>query len=239
MSRVGAFTTLLLKSRDLNSETHTLASLRVGIGGHALHGGYGLSSHTYGLTLDFIVSAEVVLADSTIVTASSTSHPDLFWALRGAGFSYGIVTSFQFRTIPAPPSNFFFYVFFEWTPAQAVAGLLALQAFANSTAMPPELNMRVITVVYGPVLLWQLQGAYHGAEDDAEAVLQPLLEVLGTEQVVLQVNATLGWIDSLYYENNNDLIPLIATGETLETPLDYNVVSPQLKPGQFFYVEAN
>ena len=202
----------------------------VGIGGHVLHGGYGFGTHTYGLALDFIEEATVVLADSSVVTASETENSDLFWALRGAGFSYGIVTDFKFRTIAAPPENFFFYQFYEWTPAQAVAGLLAIQEYASNGSMPSELNMRAITVVYyGPTLLWELQGAWHGPDAEAAtaAALAPLLAILGP--AALYVNATFDWLDSLAYENNNDMIPLLATGETLATPLDYDAVRYPLK----------
>jgi hypothetical protein len=157
-----------------------------------------------------------------VVTASATHNADLFWALRGAGFSFGIVTDFKFRTIAAPAKNFLFYIFFPWTQEQAIAGLLALQSYANSTLMPSELNMRVISVKLGGTLLWELQGVYHGSEDDCNTALAPILSQLGAG--ILYINSTLGWIDSLYYANNNGLVPLLKTGETLETPLDYDVV---------------
>lgn len=80
----------------------------VGIGGLSLHGGYGYSSRLHGLTLDNMVEAEVVLADGSLVTASDTENEDLFWALRGAGSSFGIVTSFKFKTFAAPTDNVIF-----------------------------------------------------------------------------------------------------------------------------------
>ena len=57
-----------------------------------------------GLLQDRITSAEVVLANGTIATASATQNTDLFWALRGAGASYGIITQWTFATLAAPPS---------------------------------------------------------------------------------------------------------------------------------------
>ena len=59
-------------------------------------------SHYKGLALDFLTGATVVLANGSAVDCSDTQNADLFWALRGAGSNFGIVTSFVFRTFPAP-----------------------------------------------------------------------------------------------------------------------------------------
>ncbi|KAF5662316.1 6-hydroxy-D-nicotine oxidase [Fusarium heterosporum] len=65
-----------------------------GVGGLILHGGYGILSGIHGLAIDVLLSCQVVLADGSIVTASSLENADLFWALRGAGSSFGVVTQF-------------------------------------------------------------------------------------------------------------------------------------------------
>ncbi|EHK97533.1 putative 6-hydroxy-D-nicotine oxidase [Glarea lozoyensis 74030] len=80
----------------------------VGIGGHATHGGYGYDSRLWGLALDTIFGLDVVFANGSIIYANETQNPDVYFAMRGAGDSFGIVTNFYMQTNEAPETVTYF-----------------------------------------------------------------------------------------------------------------------------------
>jgi len=108
-----------------------------GIAGLTLGGGYGIISRRYGMACDNLLSAELVMASGDLVTASAESHPDLFWALRGGGGNFGVVTSFEFQLHPVrqPLSGM---ILFPFEMSNAVLHRfreLSLEASDNLTLM--------------------------------------------------------------------------------------------------------
>jgi FAD/FMN-containing dehydrogenase len=185
-----------------------MKSKSVGIGGHVLHGGYGYSSHTHGLALDNLISADLVLANGSLATTSKTLNSDLFWALRGAGSSYGIVTSLKFQTYKAPENNTVFSYSFNWNETQASNGLTVLQDYANTTA-PLELNLRLFVNPYSISVI----GVYYGSQAEFKAAFVPLLAKLGIPRSTSI--STRSWLDTLK----------VYAYDPLTQPIDYDNVS--------------
>ena len=95
---------------DLDRETqlHGLAAVMgfvsaTGIAGLTVGGGFGYLTRRHGWTCDTVLSMEVVTADAKVLRVSADENPDLFWALRGGGGNFGIVTSFEYRLFPVGP----------------------------------------------------------------------------------------------------------------------------------------
>ncbi|MFG2072113.1 FAD-binding oxidoreductase [Nonomuraea maritima] len=109
------------QSFGLTAATGSVGS--VGMAGLTLGGGYGPLSGRFGLALDNLISADVVLADGSVVTADAEHEPDLFWALRGGGGNFGLVTSMRVR-LHAVPTLLSGMVLFPWKQAESVLAAL-------------------------------------------------------------------------------------------------------------------
>jgi hypothetical protein len=106
LAKVGGGATIA--ELDAATQTHGLAVpagmiSHTGIGGLTLGGGMGWLTHKAGLSIDNLVSVDVVLADGSYVHASANEHADLFWAVRGGGGNFGVVTTFEFQLRPVGP----------------------------------------------------------------------------------------------------------------------------------------
>ncbi|KAL1712875.1 hypothetical protein EV715DRAFT_277706 [Schizophyllum commune] len=110
---------------------------------HGPGGGFGFQSRMWGLLLDRVVSETVVLGNGSVVTASKDENADLFWGLRGAGASLGIVTSFVFATEPAPPQGTAFWYNWDFTAAEAARAIASFQDFVQ-TDIPPTLGGELV-----------------------------------------------------------------------------------------------
>ncbi|KAJ6474670.1 glucooligosaccharide oxidase [Mycena vitilis] len=152
----------------------------VGIGGHSGYGGFGYTSRAWGLTLDTIKSATVVLANGTIAHASSTVNADLFWAIRGASPSFGIVTSVEVETFAAPASAIVFeYGWDSMNITGASNAIASFQTFAASN-IPAELGAGLVFGA-GPSkshVYFQWNGAYYGPASKFNATVAPYLKTL-------------------------------------------------------------
>jgi FAD binding domain-containing protein/berberine-like enzyme len=116
----------LLADLDAAAQAHGLAVTagivgHTGVGGLTLGGGYGWLTRLGGLSIDNLRGAEVVVADGRILSASEDENSDLFWAIRGGGGNFGVVTEFEFRLLDVDPKVQF--GFFFWGPDQGRAAL--------------------------------------------------------------------------------------------------------------------
>ncbi|KAI5458305.1 hypothetical protein BGZ63DRAFT_416674 [Mariannaea sp. PMI_226] len=197
----------------------------VGVGGHALHGGYGMVSRKHGLALDWIIGATVVLHNGTVVHCSAKSRPSLFWAVRGAGSSFGIVAELEFNTFPAPSQVTYFDISLNWNAQTAADGLLAVQNFGKT--MPGEITMQVFISKNG----YSIDGAYLGTQAGLQKAIQPLLTKLGVQ---LGSSQTVGWLDSVrHFAGTGDIDPTSAAYNAHDTFYASSILTPELSANQF------
>ncbi|GAA2645636.1 FAD-binding oxidoreductase [Dactylosporangium fulvum] len=142
----------------------------VGVTGYTLGGGLSWLSRRFGFAADSVLSAEVVTADGRLLTVGPDQHADLFWALRGGGGNFGVVTALEFRLYPLTEA----YGGTLHFPAERTGDVLAWYR-DHAPGLPPELNV-VVAVQPGSVAV---RGLFLGAPADAERLLHPLRQVAG------------------------------------------------------------
>ncbi|MBM0123706.1 FAD-binding oxidoreductase [Pimelobacter simplex] len=175
---------------DLDHETQAFGLVApsgvvsdTGVAGLTLGGGEGWVRRKHGLAIDNLLSAQVVCADGQVRTASADTNPDLFWALRGGGGNFGVVTSFTFRCHPVGPTVAFAGVFHpvsdaenvyrsfrDWaaTVPDEISALIGCTTLPASEHTPPEIH-DVPMIVTGAV--------YAGDPEEGMKVIQPLREI--------------------------------------------------------------
>jgi FAD/FMN-containing dehydrogenase len=172
---------------DLDRETQKFGLVvptgvvsETGIAGLTLNGGVGWLRRKWGMTCDNLVSAELVTAEGQLVKASKTENPELFWALRGGGGNFGIVTTFNFELHPLGPEVMFCFVMYP--DSQDI--LQKFRQYAQSE--PEEVGMLAFTGTVPadenfPEEWWHkpffvVAACYAGSAEEGEKVLQPLRE---------------------------------------------------------------
>ena len=170
---------------DHETQAHGLATTggivgHTGVGGVSLGGGIGWLMRKHGLTVDNLVAAEVVTAEGDIVRASAHDHPDLFWALRGGGGNFGVVSSFRFALHPVGPTVIAGPVF--WAAEDTLDVMRFYRDFIADA--PDELGtvVRLGTIPQLPVIDHELHFrpaiavscCYAGPVEDGERIVRPL-----------------------------------------------------------------
>jgi len=170
---------------DRETQLHGLAAVlgfvsATGIAGLTVGGGFGYLTRRHGWTCDNLVSMEVVTADGRVLRACADEHADLFWALRGGGGNFGIVTSFEYRLHPVGPEILGGAI--AWHGEDAAQVLEAYRSF--SAAAPRELTSVAVLRIAPPApwLPKEVHGkpiaalfvCHSGKVEDGEALLAPL-----------------------------------------------------------------
>ena len=229
---------------DLDRETHVFGLAvpsgivsKTGIGGLTLGGGVGWLIRKYGMSIDNLLSAQVVTADGKVLTASASENDDLFWALRGGGGNFGVVTSFEFQAHPL---------------ATVLGGLLlyprematdVIRNFRDYMTSAPDELTAYAALLHGPdgSPLVAVIPCYCGDLVEGERVLQPLRKfgspiVDGVQAIPLPaMQSLLGpsfpdgnqnyWKSTLQRELSDDAIrAIVEHANQLHSPLSFVVL---------------
>jgi FAD/FMN-containing dehydrogenase len=153
-----------------------------GVAGLTVGGGHGYLTRRHGLTIDNLLSAQVVLADGRIVIASAEENPDLFWAIRGGGGNFGVVTEFTFRAQPVTTivggptfwaledTDELLAAYREWLPSapRNVTGFFNFHTVPPAEPFPEEIHLRKVCGI-----VWCVDAS----DEEAEKAMAPMLGV--------------------------------------------------------------
>jgi FAD/FMN-containing dehydrogenase len=238
---------------DHETQAHGLATTggivsHTGVGGVSLGGGIGWLMRKHGLTVDNVLEAEVVTADGEIVRASADAHPDLFWAIRGGGGNFGVVSSFRFALHPVGPTVMAGPVF--WAAEDTTDVLRFYRDFAGDA--PHELGtvVRLGTIPPLPVVDEDLHfrpavavaSCYAGPVEDGERAVgdlrrfgTPLVDLVGPARYVdhqsgIDDTVPHGWH---YYWKATDLTGLSDAVIDIVAEHAYRATSPRSYAAMF------
>lgn len=194
---------------DRATQVHGLATptginSTTGIAGLTLGGGIGWLSRKYGMTSDNLISAHVVTADGRSLHTSAGSHSDLFWALRGGGGNFGVVTEFEFALHPVGPEVFAGLIFYSRAEAGAV-----LRKYREFIATAPE-ELSVWAVLRKAPPLPFLPPGVHGRE-----ILALALCYLGREESGRKLTTPLSNLGTVLGEHVG-MVPFAAWQQTFD-----------------------
>lgn len=152
----------------------------VGIAGPGLGGGFGFYQGYAGLMADNFIEMDVVTADGSEITASESSNPDLYWAMRGAGQNFGIVTKFRYKILDYPNGQDIFYATYHFTEEKLEALFEHLNRLLDNGTLPKDVNAYVVLrskplISPRPVFVYHFY--YFGTREQAFPYVQSILDL--------------------------------------------------------------
>lgn len=237
---------------DAATQPHNLAVptgiiSTTGVAGLTLGGGHGYLSRRHGLTIDNLLSAELVLADGSRVTASADENPDLFWAIRGGGGNFGVVTEFTFvahplETVVGGPTFWaiedtdeLLAAYREWLPSapRNVSGFFNFHTIPPAEPFPEAIHLRKVCGI-----VWCIDASDEEAEQAMAPMLslaEPLMHGVGRMPIAALNSA----FDGLYHPGDQwywrgDFVREIPD-EAIARNREWNERMPTFKSGSHLY----